>query len=131
MIETFIIHNTFIIRWEGKIKTQEDFLEFKEGLKGALNDYQKSLKSSTNSTQNQNPESNSNNPQPQENISDSIKLVRIDTFPCNTYALGYLLKLKRHDGYNFQISTDSYKLFNLFESIKFDQLFDITIEQDP
>lgn len=132
LVTTFIMHNTFIVRWEGKIKTYEDFLEFKEGLKNALKDYHKSLKSGTDSSQNPNLESNidSNKLESQENISDNIKIALIDTFPCNTYALGYLLKLKRRDGYNFQISTDNYRLFSLLESIGFDRLFDIVIEQD-
>ena len=106
-ITTLQRDNQLIIRWEGKIKTQEDFADFSTQFRATIAQHIDTLKS------------------------QKWKLFLINAFPFNTYALGYLLKLKQRDGFDFSISTDHYKIYSIFEQVEFNELFDIAIEQDP
>ncbi len=59
------------------------------------------------------------------------KIMLLDAYPFNTYALGHLLRLKLHNGYDFALSIDNYRLLSLLESVEFHTIFELGIEHDP
>ncbi|PAF54157.1 hypothetical protein BKH42_02790 [Helicobacter sp. 13S00482-2] len=87
---------------EGKIKTYEDFLEFKNSIEVVL-------------------EKNKNK--------SALFLFFIDTYPINSYAIGYLMKLKENDGIDLQLYTNNMKTLNLFKYLELDKKFQIIIKQ--
>ncbi|MDO7253460.1 hypothetical protein [Helicobacter cappadocius] len=89
----------------GKIKTYEDFLEFKNVIDSTLEKF----KNKSNS---------------------ELFLFFIDTYPINSYAIGYLMKLKENDKVNVQIYTNNMKTLNLFQYLELDKKFQIIIKQN-
>lgn len=55
----------------------------------------------------------------------------VDAYPFNTHALGFVLKLKQNNKYEFEIATDHYRLLSMLENIEFDKIFAISIDSDP
>jgi len=102
----FLKDDMFIVCWEGEVRSYEDYVAFKKHISQVLNDNQSQL-------------------------NKRWKLVLIDCFPCNTYALGFILNLRQYNKYEFVISTNNYRLIDLLESIEFNKLFELSIEQDP
>lgn len=89
---------------DGKIKTYEDFLEFKSSVNILLDEAKQE-----------------NNPK--------LFLFLIDTYPINSYAIGYLMKLKENDGIDVTIYTDNMRTINLFRFLELDKKFQITIKE--
>ncbi|PAF51242.1 hypothetical protein [Helicobacter sp. 13S00477-4] len=96
--------NEFFIKYKGKIKTYHDFLEFKEEIDPIIESFQ-------------------------QEPNKTLEIFFINTYPMNSYAIGYLLKLKENDEINIKISTNDYKLINLFKMLGLDKKFEINIKQ--
>ncbi len=112
-ISTNIRHHILSIYWEGRVKTYEEYLEFKDMLTQTIQEYIDN---------------------PSESIRGSFthwRIVLLEAYPFNTYALGWLLKLRTHDGYEFRLTTDDYRLSHLLEIIEFHRIFEMSLEHNP
>lgn len=107
-LSSFFKNEMLFIRWEGAVKTHEQYFEFKNLMKTFLPSQLARIK---------------------EN--EPWRLVFINSYPINTYVLGYLLKLKQRNNLHFSISTDEYRFIELLENLEFDKMFELFIEQDP
>ncbi|PAF41598.1 hypothetical protein [Helicobacter sp. 11S03491-1] len=105
IIETQEVQNGIMVKYEGKIKTYANFLEFKSAMIPIV----KQIKQTPNQT---------------------LFVFFVHAYPINSYALGYLLKLKENDLIDVKIYTDEMKLFNLFENISLDKKLEISIKQN-
>ncbi|MBR2495264.1 hypothetical protein [Helicobacter sp.] len=94
---------------EGRVKTYEEYLEFARKLDGLIAEH---IDSS-------------------EHSFSSWRIMLLDAFPFNTYALGHLLRLKLYNNYDFTLATNNYHLLELLESVEFSTMFSVSIEHDP
>lgn len=99
-----------VFLYDKKIKNYENFLHFRENIQEAIKDF-KSL---------QNPENE------EENV---LVVFFVNAYPINSYALGYLLKLKESDGINIKVYTNEKRLKNLFEMLELHSKFDIFLDE--
>ena len=60
-----------------------------------------------------------------------FRLMLVNAYPFNTHALGFILKLKLNNKYDFDIATDHYRLLSMLEYIEFNKVFTINIDTDP
>lgn len=103
---------------EGRVKSYEEYLAFADGLDDLIKQH---------ITNTQNPAPNSaQNPAPAQ-----WRIMLIDTFPFNTYALGHLLRLKLYNNYDFALATNNYRVLELLEVVEFHNLFTLSVEHDP
>lgn len=103
-------NNKNIFLYNKKIRNYENFLDFKENIREAIKDFTKS-KTLENEGEN------------------SFIIFFINAYPINSYALGYLLKLKENDGIDIKIYTNEKKLKSLFETLELDSKFEISIKE--
>ncbi|PAF47899.1 hypothetical protein BKH41_06425 [Helicobacter sp. 12S02232-10] len=96
--------NEMFIKCIGKIKTYDEFLEFKEKIRPALKEVN-------------------------QDSSKILFIFFINSYPINSYTIGYLLKLKENDFIDVKIYTNDMKLFNLFKILELIEKFEISIKQ--
>lgn len=97
---------------DGRVKTYEDYLDFADRLDSAIEEHIDSVAEG-------------------ERKFSKWKIMLLDAYPFNTYALGHLLRLKLHNGYEFALALDNYRLLSLLESVEFHTIFELSIEHDP
>lgn len=94
---------------QGRVKTYEDYLEFTNKLDKLIATHIKV----------------------DSRDFSQWRIMLLDAFPFNTYALGHLLRLKLYNNYDFSLGTNNYHLLELLESVEFDKIFAISVEHDP
>ena len=129
MVSVVLKDERLYICWVGRVKTNEEFLLFKSQVNGAL---EKFIDNPHTPPMPKSQDSIKKDAQPQ-NIQkyNSFRLMLVDAYPFNTHALGFVLKLKQNNKYEFEIATDHYRLLSMLENIEFDKIFAISIDSDP
>lgn len=103
-------NDTTYLCCEGRVKSYEDYLTFAKGLDDLI-------------AQHITPESSPKQKQ--------WKVMLLDTFPINSYALGHLLRLKLYNHYDFALATNNYRVLETLEIVEFHNLFALSVEHDP
>lgn len=101
-------NDTTYLCCEGRIKSYEDYLAFAKGLDDLIAQHI-ALESSP----------------------KQWKIMLLDTFPINSYALGHLLRLKLYNHYDFALATNNYRVLETLEIVEFHNLFTLSVEHDP
>lgn len=129
MVSVVLKDERLYICWVGRVKTNEEFLLFKSQVNDAL---EKFIDNPHTPPMPKRQDSIKKDTQPQ-NIQkySSFRLMLVDAYPFNTHALGFILKLKQNNKYEFEIATDHYRLLSMLENIEFDKIFAISIDSDP
>ncbi|PAF46538.1 hypothetical protein BKH46_07285 [Helicobacter sp. 12S02634-8] len=96
--------NEPFIRCVGKVKTDDEFLEFKEKIRPTI----QALKNT--------------------NGDKTIFIFLIDSYPISLPMIGYLLKLKENDGLDLKLYTNSIKLFGFFQTLELNEKIEISIK---
>ncbi|PAF45232.1 hypothetical protein BJI48_01350 [Helicobacter sp. 11S02596-1] len=97
--------NQMFIRFSGKLKTYEDFLEFREKMQPAITELAKKT-------------------------DKTLFLFFVDVYPINSYTIGYLLKLKENDSIDVKIATNDVKLLQLFKTLELIDKFEVCIKSE-
>lgn len=129
MVSVVLKDERLYICWVGRVKTNEEFLLFKSQVNDAL---EKFIDNPHTPPMPKRQDSIKKDTQPQ-NIQkySSFRLMLVDAYPFNTHALGFILKLRQNNKYEFEIATDHYRLLSMLENIEFDKIFAISIDSDP
>ena len=113
MVSVVLKDERLYVCWVGRVKSHEEFLLFKSQLNNALEKF-------------------IDNPHtlPIQKYT-FFRLMLVNAYPFNTHALGFILKLKLNNKYDFDIATDHYRLLSMLEHIEFNKVFTINIDTDP
>ncbi|MGX2972254.1 hypothetical protein [Helicobacter sp. T3_23-1059] len=132
MVSVVLKDERLYVCWVGRVKSHEEFLLFKSQLNNALekfidNPHTLPMPKSKDTT---------SKPKDEKEITPIQKytffrLMLVNAYPFNTHALGFILKLKLNNKYDFDIATDHYRLLSMLEYIEFNKVFTINIDTDP
>lgn len=130
MVSVALKDGKLYICWVGRVKTNEEFLLLKTQINNALDKFihnpnipPKPDKQDAISTQDSNIK--------EQKKYDFFRLMLVNSYPFNTHALGFILKLKLSNKYDFDIATDHYRLLSLLENVEFSKIFTLSIDSDP